>query len=285
MEKFTRDSDPTNVYDDVEPEEQSRPRKTASIQKERNQSRRGRGGKPKVIHKDQPRTKSTQRPADVSERVWALAEQWMDAGTAHFGRRPPVNQAEFSKRLAAKINTDPQLLVWFKKPVGYWDQFDWWESAYDFVNDVVARAMEMFFEFLTEDQKPSTVQWAFLGDEWDEWIYQAIDSVKIRWIRRHVAEEAWQPMSLPTAVFDPTTVGAPDPDALHPDQEFWPGKTYREVQEINERDLDDLQPLPDEDYEQMYAISRARLNGVVAGYATATAAMVAKRGKTTTKEH
>lgn len=286
MKKFTRDSDPTAALfqDETESEEEPRPRRSTGSQRDRNQSRRGRSHKPRAVLQDQPRSKSTQRPDEVSERVWGLAEQWMEAGEAHFGRRPPVNQAGFSKRLKAKINSDPQLLPWLKKGPGYWERFETWDDGFEFVNDVVARAIEMFYEYLTEDQKNSAaLQFAFLNDEWDEWIYQAIDSVKIRWIKTNVSDDHWKPMTLPTAVFDPATVGVPDPDDVHPDP-FWEGRTFREVEEINDRDLAELQPMDDEAYERMHEDYRKRQAEALARFASHTTAIVAKR-TTTTKEH
>jgi hypothetical protein len=205
-----------------------------------------------------------------------MAEQWLEMGEAHFGKRPPVNKQEFSKRLSAKINGDQNLRRWLQvKPEVWQEQFEGrWESGQEFINDVLAQAQVMFFRHLTNDQKPSSLQFAFLDDEWDEWIYQATTAVQVAW---HKANSEWAKYVLPAAVFDPTTVGIPQDDEPCTDPEF-AGMTWGEVRALGAQDTFEQRDDSGEDplLERMAEAGET--------FARLKSAMVANRDTTTTKE-
>jgi hypothetical protein len=230
--RYRSDSDPTSVWDEAGGEESAperaprrSPRRSARPQRDLT-----RGDRP------QSRAQRNVRPEEVSERVWEMADQWLELGEAHFGKRPPVNRQEFSKRLSAKINSDPNLRKWLKiRPERWQSTFGGkWEAGSDFVNDVLARAVEMFWRYLTNDQSNSaSLQFAFLDDEWDEWIYQATTAVKVEWAQR---KGDWSKPELPSAVFDPATVGRPEADEPCKDPLF-EGMTWGEVWALDDREM------------------------------------------------
>lgn len=194
-----------------------------------------------------PAQKNT-RPPEVSERVWGLAEQWLEMGEAQFGKRPPVSKVEFSKRLDTRILADERLQRWLRISPERWQEVfpGVWNSGIEFVNDVLYRMLELFYENLTEDQKnTSALQFAFLNDEWDEWSYHAVTSVQVKWFKTN---GHWSAPTLPKAVFDPATVGQPDDDAPCTDPMF-EGMTWGEVRARSGEDRKFLTPRSDDGYD------------------------------------
>lgn len=189
-----------------------------------------------AAHGDKPQTRGQKnvRPEEVSENVWEMAGQWLDLGEAHFGKRPPINRQEFSKRLSAKVNSDPQLRRFLRIKPERWQIHGYWESGPHFVNDVLAKALELFWKYLTNAQTNTAVlQFTFLDEEWDEWIYQAITAVQVAWHQEH---GNWTKPELPSAVFDPSTVGQPKPEDPCTDPEF-EGMTWGEVWALDDREM------------------------------------------------
>lgn len=195
-------------------------------------------------HQEEPPGNKYLKPEGVSERAWGLAEQWLDLGEAKFGKRPPVKRQGFSQRLSDKVQQDQRLRRLLRVPDQKF-QPDYADSS-DYVTAVVFRAMEMFFEHLTEEQgNTSRLQWDFLSDEWDEWIYEAIKSLQVRWINKH---DLWQKPPPPPKIFSMHT--EPDPDEVHPDP-FFNGMTRAQVRAQNEEDLKSLPSRSDEEHQAL----------------------------------
>lgn len=125
-----------------------------------------------------------QRPADVSVRVWGMAQHWVDLGTAALGRRPKVNLEEFSKRLSSTIHNDPE----FRKILADKDRWG-------YVDDLLVRMIEMFWEDLDGTGR-SASQWTFLDDQWDDLRYDAATSLRVRYLKEHGR-------AVPPPVYDP----------------------------------------------------------------------------------
>ena len=141
---------------------------------------------------------SQQQPADVSDNVWGLAEQFIEEGKAFFGRNIPVNRAEFSKRLAEQINSDPDVknmlspLEWnaahthvvrTRLPE---DQF---AKAVDKVNAIVAEMITRFWSNLEVGTALNGgLQFRFLHDDWDELWYQAEMNLEVKGLVKGLAD-------------------------------------------------------------------------------------------------
>lgn len=227
MGKWKNDSDPTNIWDDESEDLDTRPRKAHPARKHR---------KPNHVPGTQFPARN-QKPPEVSDLVWGLAEMWVEQGTQTFGRRPPVNLPEFSKRLSEKINTDPDVKRMlspkrFNPETGYVQRVDLSPEQVaqriERVNGILARMIEIFWENLEEgDQNTSSLQFKFLGDEWDQTWYDAEVSVDVRDIRSKSDEITTRPMNFRMA--DPAQVRAREnarkvrqylrdhPDEKHPD--------------------------------------------------------------------
>lgn len=108
------------------------------------------------------------RPAEVSERMWGMAEQWIDLGTAALGHRPPVNLEEFSKRFSSTARRDPEVKRMFKA------------RGMEYVENVLVRMIELFWESGDPNRSAGTSQFVFLHDEWDDLIYDAETSLEVR---------------------------------------------------------------------------------------------------------
>jgi hypothetical protein len=234
--RFRDASNPASLLDD-DPDPDQRPHRTP-----RSQPRRSTGPR------DIPRASRNTRPDEVTERMWGLAGQWLELGEARLGQRPAINLPEFAKRFAAKVNSDRELLSWA------WKVYPGsrWSTGADFVNDVIVRMIELFWDHLTVEQTNTpSLQFAFLEDEWDEWAYQALTSLKVAYYREN---GTWEKPVLPSAVFDASTVGRPDPDAPCTDPAF-EGMTWGEVwaQQGHDVDLwaardDEPEPAPEADF-------------------------------------
>lgn len=133
---------------------------------------------------------SQQKPGEVSENVWGLAEQFLEQGKTFFGRNVPVNRAEFSKRLSAVINDDRDV----KNLLAPWD---WNEDrtrlvrtrlsasefakAVDRINDVVSEMINVFWANLEAGaQNSGGLQFRFLDDDWAQLWYVAETNLEVR---------------------------------------------------------------------------------------------------------
>jgi hypothetical protein len=271
------DANPANLWHDADPEPQPEPKGS---------SRGGWGkpkGQPKTSHRESrhqqgtPQPSKNQRPEEVSEMVWDLAQQWLSMAEAKYGERPPVNLHNFSKRYSDKINSDPNLRYWLRVKPDQWDKFDGrWKDGRHFLNDVLYKMLRLFFQHLTEQQKIGSVQFAFLNDEWDEWVYQAVTAVQVAWHKDH---GTWVKYDLPEAVFDPSTVGKPNPEDPCTDPMF-EGLTWGEVWAQDEEDRRSLPKAKDDDDSLAEAMASAGET-----FARLKSVMVANREKTTTKEN
>lgn len=222
---------------------------------------------------DQPQSRGQKnvRPEEVSERTWGLAEQWLEMGLGHFGKRPPVNKQEFSKRLDAKIKGDPNLTKWLKMKPEFWADTGKWDNGGDFVNDVVSKMIDLFYKYLIANQtNTSALQFDFLNDEWDEWAYQAETAVRMDWNREH---GTWVTSSLPSAVFNPASVGKPNPEDPCTDPTYPAGITWAEAWALDDEWLQD-HPLEERDDEVPDTDYRAS-----EGFARLAAAMLANRDR------
>lgn len=247
--------------DDKKQPERSRPRRKVRA---RDQGRVFVAGPPKDL-----------RPDEVSERVWGIAEQWLETGAAHFGKPVAVNKREFAKRLATKIRNDRSLGVWLRRPPDFWDYFGSWDDGYDFVNEVLAKMSDLFWGHLIEAQKNiPAIQYDFLDREWDEWVYQAVTAIQVAWLKDH---ESWGKPGLPSRVFDRATVGRPEDDEPCTDPEF-AGMTWGEVRALREEDSRDLPSLSEE---QILAEQQAEKERRAERLAIIKGAMVANRSSTT----
>jgi hypothetical protein len=221
---------------------------------------------------------SKKKPAEVSDRVWELSEQWMEMATAALGQHPRVNQAEFAKRLDAKIAEDKSLGRWLRFRPEWWQEHfpGKWESGVEFLNDVLARMLEMFFGSLTDEQvsKPGSLQFAFLTDEWDEWCYHATTSVQVAWHKEH---GDWEAPTLPKAVFDPATIHAPKDEDPCTDPMF-EGMTWGEVRAQADEDREFFVPSTEEDDEAL----KEQLASARGTFARLKSVMLSNRESTTT---
>lgn len=244
QKQFRDPSDPRNVYyeDDDQPRSQ-----------------------PPVRHQD---TKQSVRPEGVSENVWRLAEQWLVEGEKKFGKRPPVNKQAFAERFSAKINSTRDLRVRAAIPPEKWKWKEEWDSGLDFILDVISRMITKFFGHLTEDQhNTSSLQFDFLEDEWDEWVYQAITSCEVTWAVNH---GTWKKSGGIYKPLDRKTIGRPSPESPCNDPNF-PGMTWGEVwalpAEPTPQKPEDDEPEPPYEWD---AGLTSRLRTILANRKTAT---------------
>lgn len=259
--------------DETYPEPQQKP--VRGSWKAQDKPRKSRDHTRAVRPQGPPQVNKNQRPDEVSEDVWALAQQWLDMAEAKYGDRPPVNKQNFSKRLSDKINSDENLRYWLRvKPEG-WARFGGrWEDGRHFINDVLSKMLDLFFTHLTQDQKIGSIQFAFLDDEWDEWVYQAVTAVQVAW---HKANSEWVKYDLPTAVFDRSTVGRPEDDDPCTDPEF-AGMTWGEVRALRSEEHLETDDGVESDH------VRERMEAAGDTFARLRSVMVANREETTKKE-
>ena len=148
-------------------------------------------------HPQAPRS-SQQQPADVSDNVWGLAEQFIEEGKAFFGRNIPVNRAEFSKRLSEQINSDPDVrnalspLEWNEAHTHVVrtrlpeEEFT---KAVDKVNAIVAEMITRFWSNLEVGTALNGgLQFRFLHDDWDELWYQAAMNLEVKGLVKGLAD-------------------------------------------------------------------------------------------------
>lgn len=126
----------------------------------------------------------TQRPDDVSENVWNLAQYWMLKAEETFGSRPPVNLVKFSRRLNEVVQNDrlvQDLLNSHSDP----------ERCDRRVRMVLEHAVKLFFEYGTEiaDEGSPALQFKFLRDEWDYWIDMAYTSIRVKHSRPYAGPQ------------------------------------------------------------------------------------------------
>lgn len=137
---------------------------------------------------------SQQKPAEVSDNVWGLAEHFLEAGKAFFGRHIPVNRAEFSKRLSETINTDRDV-VNLLRPWEWDDDHKYLHRtpltepalgrAILWINDVVAEMIDLFWNRLEQGAANSgSLQFRFLDDDWAALWYDAVTNLEVRKIHK-----------------------------------------------------------------------------------------------------
>lgn len=130
-----------------------------------------------------PEPVRNQRPDGVSERVWGIAEQWLETGKATTGERPPVRLPEFSQRLHERIQRTKFIALVLTERT---DEFSMvFERGPDYVDDLLARMVEIFWDTLEVGTRNSSLQFAFLNDDWDLLVEQARSSLQVRWIKVH----------------------------------------------------------------------------------------------------
>lgn len=227
---------------DLAPEDGDQDRYKSKDRAPRNTSRgwQKRNSRPKqdTTTGDKPQSKGQKnvRPEEVSEDVWGMAEHWLDLGEAHFEKRPPLNKQAFSKRLSDKINSDPTLRKFLRIRPERWEHMlgGSFKSGPDFVNEVLYQAVRLFWKYLTTEHGNSpALQFLFLDEEWDEWIYQAVTTVQVGYYHKH---GEWSEPTLPSRVFDPSTAGMPNPDDLCTDPTF-EGMTWGQVWAQDDHEL------------------------------------------------
>lgn len=156
--------------------------------KKKGKSRRNRTHRSNPTPVPGPRA-SQQKPAEVSDNVWGLAEQFLEGGKAFFGRHIPVNRAEFAKRLAERINNDPDVRA-LLHPLDWNDEHrlvrtrlpeDEFTARVARVNDIVAEMMTRFWVSLEVGaNNTGGLQFRFLDDDWDELWYDAVKNLMVR---------------------------------------------------------------------------------------------------------
>lgn len=120
------------------------------------------------------------RPAEVSERVWGLAEFWIQRGEVALGTRPAVNLPEFSKRLQAAIQADQDIRKAIERPEGQNPA----EVGPEYVNDLISVMIENFWDTLAEGDKTHH-QFKFLRDDWDDLYVAAETSLRVKRILKN----------------------------------------------------------------------------------------------------
>jgi len=156
--RWKNPADPDNVWGDQPSEEVKVPRQRQRPRPEQ----------------EPRRSASNIRPEGVSENVWGLAEQWVETGTATFGKRPPVNLSEFAKRYSETVNDSTPVLDLLATKGEPW------------ATEVLARMVEMFWDGLEQgDRNSALLQFKFLDDEWEHWLDAAMTSVQVRWLKEH----------------------------------------------------------------------------------------------------
>lgn len=114
------------------------------------------------------RTVGNEKPVEVSDRVWANAQDWKDQGREIFDRPVPVNQVQFARRLNGAILKDKfaQRILRERGP--------------EWLNEVIDRMIKTFWASLeVGDENTSSLQFKFLSDDWDELLYRAHNSVLV----------------------------------------------------------------------------------------------------------
>lgn len=132
---------------------------------------------------------SQQKPAEVSDHVWGLAEHFLELGKAFFGRNIPVNRAEFSKRLSERINTDPDVHAMLR-PLEWNDKHRLvrtrlpqaeHDKRVERINDIVAEMISLFWSRLEAGAPNSgAIQFRFLDDDWGQLWYDAVTNLEVR---------------------------------------------------------------------------------------------------------
>lgn len=161
MGRFVDQNDPSRLLADLTSDEGEKPSKSRSTRyanRTRSDVRKARVDRPAA---------SQQRPADVSERVWGLTDQFLEHGERLFDRKLPVNRAKFAQRLTARVNHDEAARKILQPRE--WDREtrrvcrtplspEEFEKAAQQVNDILAEMIEVFYANLES------------GDDWDSWL-------------------------------------------------------------------------------------------------------------------
>lgn len=127
---------------------------------------------PRQRTRSQPQSKAQpqqQRPADVSARVWGLAEQFLEEGQAACGAHLPINKVKFARRLSDRINGDKEIqdLLRHRGP--------------DWVNDLVSDMIQRFWTGLQEGAHPvGVLQFVFLDEDWPDLLEDARVNANLR---------------------------------------------------------------------------------------------------------
>lgn len=179
MARYRDPSDPSSLWEEGASESQPEPRrKSTSKGWQPRQERRSR-----QQTYDRPKSSSKTKPAEVSDRVWGLAEHWMERGTAALGKRPPmVNQAEFAKRLHAAIQADRATVRLLR------------ERGADHLNDILARMVDIFWAEIERGQEGAVLQMLFL-DSWDALMDRAQTAFMVDWLKDHGKTQDYTPVA------------------------------------------------------------------------------------------
>lgn len=131
---------------------------------------------------DKPRTASSVKPDEVSDRAWSIAQFWIQEGEKTFGQRPPVNLAEFSRRLQNVIVGNPEMVSAIQGAEGRNQD----ECGAEYVEDLVMEMVVVFWRELTQgDTLTPGLQFKFLVDEWDRLEDRCRTTLRVRRILRN----------------------------------------------------------------------------------------------------
>jgi hypothetical protein len=126
-----------------------------------------------------PAFSSDQKPGEVSDKVWALAQYWLRVGTETWGRRPPVNLASFSTRLHTVINNDPEVKKILRKKYKH-------GTTSEYLTRIFQASVDIFWDSLEEgDPNDATIQFTFLGEDWEFWLERGMDRVWVQDLKKY----------------------------------------------------------------------------------------------------
>lgn len=176
-------------------------------QKQPDEYSRGRAKRPRREPRSPAPSRSTAsassaqtKPPDVSERVWAHTEYWLDKATEVFGKRPPINRAEFSRRFAERIRSDKAFWANIDRRGKLRDK----EKRLRYINDQISLMTDKFFDHLDlGDENTAALQFKFLDDEWAHWRYEAEVSLDVRALNRGLADGTVRTLPANTGGADP----------------------------------------------------------------------------------
>lgn len=134
-----------------------------------------RGRSPRLEFPSTTRPATNTKPTEVSDRVWANAQDWKDRGRDVFDRPVPVNQGQFAKRLNEKIKADKDLQKSLRK------------HGPEYVNDLLSWMIEKFWSNIEVGQdNTSALQFAFLNDEWDDLMYRGETYLHVKQMKESI---------------------------------------------------------------------------------------------------
>ena len=170
---FERDDLMSNAEAFLEDRE---PEPTSQHQPKHKRKRFSREPKPEPV-------RGPQRPEEVSERVWGLAQQWVEVGTETTGQRPPVRLPEFSQRLDKTLRQTKFIRFVLNGP----RQLDMltFEDGMDYANDLVSRMVRLFWDNLEVGTKLGVAQFVFLEDDWDYLLERARTAIQVDWVKKY----------------------------------------------------------------------------------------------------